>query len=291
MSERELRATRSRGRAREWALVLSAEGIGSRVMRRGTGYALCVATEDAASAETALAAYERENAESRPGARVLREFRGLLPLNAALATAFGLLAFHAVTGPRDPQLHWFERGSADAAGIASGEIWRSVTALTLHADVQHVTANALFGTLFLAAAGRSLGPGLALVLALAAGAGGNLANAFLRGPPHVVVGASTAVFGVVGVLAGWSISHRGTGRSLARRLGTPIAAALGLLAMLGVGNAPTDVWAHLLGLACGVPLGAAAGLLLSDPPRWPAQAACAAIALATLTLSWQAALA
>ena len=290
MLERELRTTRSRSRARDWALVLTAEGIESRVTQRGSGYSLWVATDAAAPAEAALAAYERENA-ARPRVRGLGEVRGLTPLNVALAAVFGLLVFHAITGPRDAEVVWFARGSADAARIASGELWRSVTALTLHADVQHVTGNAIFGTLFLAAAGRSLGPGLALALALAAGAGGNLANAFLRGPPHVVVGASTAVFGVVGVLAGWSILHRGGGRSLARRLGTPIAAALGLLAMLGVGNAPTDVWAHLLGLACGVPLGACAGLLLAGPPRWPAQAVCTAAALATLALCWQVALA
>ena len=44
---------------------------------------------------------------------------------------------------------WFEGGSADSTRILAGELWRSVTALCLHADVGHVASNALFGALFL----------------------------------------------------------------------------------------------------------------------------------------------
>jgi len=287
MFDWELRATRRRGRARDWALVLAAVGIESLVERRGGAFAVCVRPDDAERAAAALEAYERENAAPRGRHRAAaREVEGLAPLNAALAAVFALLVFHAVTGPRDPEVVWFARGSAEAARILAGEGWRAVTALTLHADFTHVAANALFGTLFLAAAGRSLGPGLTLALAVLAGALGNLANAWLRGPPHVSVGASTAVFAAVGVLAGWRIFHRPRGRRLAQRVGIPIAAALGVLAMLGTGDAPTDVWAHLLGLAAGVPVGAAAGALLAHPPRWPVQAAWAVAAVAVVLGCW-----
>ena len=61
--------------------------------------------------------------------------------------------------------------------MRAGELWRAVTALCLHADLAHLTANALFGSFFLAAAGRSLGAGLALALVTLAGAGGNAVNA------------------------------------------------------------------------------------------------------------------
>jgi hypothetical protein len=44
----------------------------------------------------------------------------------------------SLTGPREPGAIWFDRGSASAQQILAGEVWRTVTALTLHADLAHV---------------------------------------------------------------------------------------------------------------------------------------------------------
>src|SRR4029450_818911 len=68
----------------------------------------------------------------------------------AAVVAVLLCAFFVVTGPRGGEPYWFERGAAVASRIAAGEIWRTVTALTLHADFPHILTNAatlvLFGT-------------------------------------------------------------------------------------------------------------------------------------------------
>ena len=75
-------------------------------------------------------------------------------------------------------------------------------------------SNAIFGALFMAAALRVLGPGLGGLMVLASGAVGNLANAFLYGSAHSSVGASTAIFGAVGLLGGLGVMRR---RSVGRR--------------------------------------------------------------------------
>jgi len=154
-----------------------------------------------------------------------------------------------------------------------------------------VLGNAIAGAVFLAGVFRAFGAGLGGALALAAGATGNLLNAWIhRGAEHVSIGASTAVFGSLGLLAGRALLR---GRALGargRRVWTPVAAALALLAMIGTEGPHVDLWAHACGLATGLGLGIAATLLdLGRVPRalqWTAGAA----AIALLLSSWALAL-
>jgi membrane associated rhomboid family serine protease len=145
-----------------------------------------------------------------------------------------VIVFFVATGPRDPQSIWFAQGSVDAARIASGEIWRSATALTLHADWAHVVANATIGIFLLTVLGRSVGPGVAFALAVLAGTGGNIVNALLRSAPHISVGASTAVFGMVGILSGLSIVRRYERREEIRRVALPVAGAPAIALTFGL---------------------------------------------------------
>src|SRR5262249_51093725 len=130
--------------------------------------------------------------------------------------------------------------------------------------------------------------GLALWLALLAGAGGNLASAALQGFRHVSAGASTAMFGAIGALAGLRLRSGPTPGGGARRLIVPVAALL-LLAMLG--TAPgADVLAPALGALVGGVLGLAAARIrrrLPAPVEW---VLLAALALA-IGGSWHLALA
>ncbi len=293
MAERELRITSDPALAREWGLVLAAEGIVSRISRGVAGYALRVAEGEVDRAEALLSAYERENPVERPrGAKpAALAVAGRGPFNGALAAMTAMLVFFALTGPRDPRSIWFERGSADATRILAGEVWRGSTALSLHADWPHVLANAASGIFFLSLLGRVVGPGLALALALLAGTLGNLLNAGLRVSPHFSVGASTAVFGMVGLLSGLGVVRRRERGEGWRRVALPVAGALGLLAMLGTAGDRVDLWAHLFGLVAGLPLGAATALALEQPPGRAAQAGWAVLAMAAMLGSWRLALA
>jgi membrane associated rhomboid family serine protease len=285
-----LRVARRRRRAEEWALVLAAEGLAAKVSRGPSGFVLGVAPEDADRALAAIEAYERENPASPSSRETSQPPADPAPLRVALGVSGALLAFFALTGPRDPVSPWFERGSAHAERILAGEIWRTVTSLTLHADLGHVAANAIIGALFLTAVCRALGPGLGCALVLLAGATGNLANALFRGPLHDSVGASTAVFGAVGLLGGLGVGRRHRGGMRGRRAWVSVAAALGLLAMLGTAGERVDLWAHFFGLALGGLLGIPIGFAAHCRPAAGLQWLIGGAALATLLTCWALAL-
>lgn len=291
MAERELRTTSERARAKDWALALASEGIEARLTKDSPGYVLWVAELDVERAEVLLGIYERENRRSPGDARPTASVSGSASFHGALAVTTAMVVFFTVTGPRNPQSVWFAQGSADASRMAAGELWRSVSALTLHADWGHVASNAVMGAVLLTALGRSVGPGVAFALAVFAGVNGNITNAVLRSAPHVSIGASTAVFGIVGILSGLSVMRRRESGENVRHVALPVAGALAILAMIGTGGGRVDIWAHLFGLLAGLPIGLIAGWRWRDAPRTAGQVVAAAGAVAGLLWSWQLALA
>jgi membrane associated rhomboid family serine protease len=249
--------------AREWALVLTAGGIEHRLEPAPPAWTVLVSARHAAGASAMLGAYEAENradasVESPPPGAV--DGRWLGGLVAAL-----LIAFFVVTGPRTSRSLWFEWGSASATLILDGEPWRVVTALTLHADLAHVLSNALACVLLVTAVGRSLGAGVGAWLVLLAGAGGNALTALAYGSHHVSVGASTSIFGAVGVLGALQVVARQRRPAPGRRPWVVVAASLLLLALLGTAE-HADVAAHVFGLIVGGALGLIATLALRAPP-------------------------
>jgi rhomboid protease GluP len=247
-----VRVTPDRRRADEWAVVLAAAAIPHWLRHRLDGWALIVPADDASTALATLAAYDQENTRDDAGAVVASR----PPTITGAVVALLLIGFFAITGPRAGRSAWFEHGSADAARMLAGEWWRAITALTLHADVPHLAGNALACALLITAVCWQLGPGLGLWLLLLAGAGGNTLTALAHGGGHVSVGASTATFGALGILAALRIA---TPRRLGRRTWVVIAACLALLAFLGAGP-DTDILAHGFGMLVGAGLGLATAL-------------------------------
>jgi rhomboid protease GluP len=263
-------------RAMDLSLVLDEEEIAHELRSAGEErWALLIADADAARAEAAVAAFERENP-------VPRSQREEPPRSSTAAVACGMvfflavLAFHVWTGPQSAESPWFSRGSADAAAIIAGETWRTVTALTLHADAGHAVGNAVLGGLLLALLARALGPGVAAMLLMLAGASGTLVAAQLVRRDFVSVGASTAVFGALGSLAALP-AHR-------RRPWIPLGAGIALLAFLGTSKR-ADLAGHLCGFVAGVLLGAGVSLL---PPlrNRAAQVGLAALAASAPVAAW-----
>jgi membrane associated rhomboid family serine protease len=248
-----LRVTSDRRRADDWGLTLASAGILSRIDWTPDGYALSVRDADRRRADRVLAAFDAEN-EPRPAPSEPHEQRVSY---GAVVAAVALCAFFVVTGPRDAGGYWFDRGAATASRIAGGEYWRTVTALTLHADFPHILSNAATMIIFGTSLCGLVGTGTGLWLMLLSGAAGNWLAALLRGAPYSAVGASTAIFGAIGALAAVQLMRRRRGVPVsAWRAWAPIAAGLALLAFLG--TAPqTDVLAHLFGFGVGAGLGAA----------------------------------
>jgi membrane associated rhomboid family serine protease len=287
-SEVSLRVTGDYKLAEEWELVLLAQGLSPTVRRSQDGVVLSIPEDDVEKARAVLLAYEREN----PQKPVERAEPGNSAASLVASAIVGILivVFFIMTVISNPKMSWFERGSADVHKILNGELWRTVTGLTLHADVAHALSNAIAVALFLGVVSSLLGTGLGGALILLAGAVGNLANAFLHAPPHVVVGASTSVFGAVGVLGGIGVVMRRRRTLSRRRAWLPIGAALALLAMLGTGGERVDVWAHLLGLVVGGVLGMLIAVVAPRPPGVGIQWACGAAAAGVIIYCWTIAL-
>jgi rhomboid protease GluP len=178
---------------------------------------------------------------------------------------------------------------------------------------------------------RRLGSGGAVLSVLASGILGNVANAFFHarwlGVEHGSLGASTAVFGAIGLLAATElVLHR---RDASRKrtwmeIAAPVVGGFALLGALGsgggsyepFGDAParpitTDIGAHLFGLLAGLVIGLAAALPLrrssfavdvasgqqghtvalgAGAPRWWVQATLGGLAAAIVLGAWELAL-
>lgn len=284
----EVRRCRLRAEAERYALVLAAMGIGSRLAPEEGGVALRVAPADAERARREIAAYVAENTRRTPPPPAVRPMPEAL--RGVLAYVAVLLFLHAAAGRGAFGLDWLGAGAAQAGLILGGELWRTVTALGLHADGGHLLGNLAIGGLFGLFLGQLLGGGLAWLSILLAGAAGNLAAALLRGGEQASIGASTAVFAALGLLSALSWRQQAPARLRGLRRWAPLAAGAMLLGYLGVGGERTDVLAHVTGFLAGVAGGL--GLTLLRPPLAAgAQLAYGAGAVLLLLLAWGVALA
>jgi rhomboid protease GluP len=286
-TEAVVRAAPDRGQAESVSLVLEAMDIPNRVVPTEDGFAVVVPPRMVAPAMAALDAQDREAGEVLAREAPAPD-RG--PSYVGVAMAITLLAFFLVSGRRDgPDLgHWFRLGSAVAHSIVhQRELWRAVTALTLHADAMHLAGNAVASLVFVTALGRWVGGGVALLATLLAGVAGNLVTAFIYSSSHNSVGASTATFGALGVLGGLQFVRRFRDASVGRmrRALLGIAAALGLLAMLGMGER-SDVVAHATGLGFGMLFGVGLGLLAGRPVRLLGQALGVLATVGLISAAW-----
>ena len=257
-------ASQDARRAEECAVVLGASGIAHRLEPTATGWAVVVAASDLDRASRALAAYDEESRDDGAVDASSPPVYGANWLGMFMAVA--LVGFFARTGPRALGNLWFERGSASAERILAGEVWRTVTALTLHADFTHVLGNAIACLVLVTAAAWWLGPGMGTWLVLFSGAGGNALTAMVRGAPHVSVGASTAIFGALGILAVLQFMARRERPASGGKAWVVVAASVVLLGTLGVGPG-SDVLAHFFGFVVGAGLGMGAALVRRRPLR------------------------
>jgi rhomboid protease GluP len=196
----------------------------------------------------------------------------------------GVFAGEWITGAPGSAARLLRWGANSGVRVADGEVWRVVTACFLHGNLLHLAMNALslspLGTLLERWMGR---PAIAVTL-FVAGAGGHVASALVGRTP-LSVGASGAVFGLLGVLLVSTVRFRGAGSGGPRVPWTSWAYLLlanGLLSLLPF----VDVVAHAGGFVGGL----VCGLLLSPRPGAPPVLAAArqrvlAAVVAVLTLA------
>jgi len=280
--------SRNRADCSDRALVLAAVQIPFQIVDDVLSCALLVPAEFSAQAMDELMQYDDENPPVIARKPIPIIYQNAVP--GLLGYALIICSVAAIVTSVSLAQDWYVAGRVDGALIRAGEWWRTVTALTLHAGLQHLVGNLAFGLLFGLFAGRLLGSGVAWLAILLAAATGNTLNTLLLESTHRAVGASTAVFAALGLLAGYV--WRG---KLVRqdhwpyRVG-PIVGGFALLMYTGTGNENTDVGAHLMGFLSGL----ASGMLLASArerlqnPRL--QLACGLLAIAIVIAAWIAAL-
>ena len=268
------------------SLVLSSAGMAHRIRKDPYGWAVWVEASDYDMAQAAMVKYFNENRLAEPSsasneARPRYETRFIEALFAAVFLLVWHLAFH-VSGAHESIV---EKFSADAANILNGEIYRAVTALMIHADAAHLAGNMVGIVIFGTAVAAETGWGLGWFMILISGVSGNLLNAALYETGHVSVGASTAVFGALGILAGYQVIRKFRAKGKWLTVLAPLAGGLALLGFIGSGE-NVDIMAHLLGFGAGIGMGAVYAFFCRFPPNKYIQAGALCLVLLIIFLAW-----
>jgi rhomboid protease GluP len=249
--------SQNRAECSDRALVLAAVQIPYQIVDDTMSCALVVPAQFSAQAMQQLTQYDDENPPVVPVKNLPIEYQNAVP--GLIAYALIICGVAVIAETASWAQDWYVAGRVDGALIRAGEWWRTITALTLHSGLQHLAGNLVFGVVFGLFAGRMLGPGVAWLTIVVAGAAGNALNTLLLESAHRAIGASTAVFAALGLLAGYV--WRG---KLMRqdhwpyRVG-PIVGGFALLMYTGTGGENTDIGAHLMGFLAGL----SGGILLS----------------------------
>jgi membrane associated rhomboid family serine protease len=278
----------SKRQLKHWTLVLQARNIPWRSEKNGDNLLLLVPVDSFQEALKELNSYEQENRNWPPPPPAATRLKDNYA--TTIWVVFALLLFHPLSYQQlslfgSQNIDWLALGSADVSQIRSGQWWRVITALTLHSGPLHLLSNLTFGGILILRLCRTLGSGVAFFLVLVAGSLGNSLNVLVQFPTHRSIGASTAIFGALGLLALYNLFRYRS--SLWRRWPLPLAAAVGLLAMLGVGDENTDIGAHLFGFISGAILAIFFSL-------WPGKnktskrnnLLCGILALLLITVAW-----
>ncbi len=285
----ELLSNLTEDQANTFALVLTSHGLPYAVRRAPDGWEIRVPEPFYDAAVQVIDAYRAENPPSPSAASQASRRLETERTFSGVWVSLMLVAVHlAVRATADPTAI-LQQAGASAGAIVSGEFYRAATALTLHADLLHLGGNILGIAVFATAVCHLTGTGVGWAMILASGLLGNLANAWLVEPTHLSVGASTAVFGAVGILSAVQFYRKRSAGDSRFRAWLPLASGLALLAFLGSG-AHTDLTAHLFGFVSGVGLGLFFAVRIGRPPAPPVQRKLVAASAAVLVVSWLAAL-
>jgi membrane associated rhomboid family serine protease len=248
--------SRNRQACADRALVLTSLQIPHQLIDDSSSCALIVPAQFSAQASSELQLYDEENPPIQPKPVRKVEHQNAVP--GLVGYVFVVCMVAGMAGYSFFQSNWFVAGRVDGELIRNGEIWRLFTALTLHSGVRHLLGNIVFGVFFGLFAGRLLGSGIAWLAIVLAAASGNALNTLFLDISHRSIGASTAVFAALGLVAGYVWFGKLMSQERWSTRYGPIVGGLALLMYTGTGTENTDIGAHLLGFVCGF----GAGLIL-----------------------------
>ena len=162
-------------------------------------------------------------------------------------------------GSNDPEVLW-RLGAMDGQQIAAGEYWRLFVAIFLHSGWMHLGLNAfglfVVGQLLEPLYGHSRFTAIYLLSGLAGSVSSYAFNLSLM-PNAIGMGASGALFGVLGGLVAFFLSHRNQLGDMGRRSLVGLLLLAGINLVFGLVTAGVDNYAHIGGFVSGLALGIA----------------------------------
>jgi len=261
--------------------VLGAKAIPAMIERDAIGWRIEVPISRTELAQAEIAEFEEESRHWPPVWMLPGSEAQELSM-ASIVVAMLMLGMFAITGGVQGDSPWFAHGSANAALIHDGEWWRAVTALWLHADFGHVAGNAICAVLIGSVVCRRIGNGMGWLLISLTGLFGDLATTTVVVTSYSSIGASTAMFGAIGLLGGWRLmDHLRFGGPLTMRgIGLPLLVVATAVILMSAGP-NVDVTGHIMGAIAGVALGVPTHRLFRyrSAPRWQWAGGIAASAL------------
>ena len=171
---------------------------------------------------------------------------------------FGLIALNLIAFAVEAlQSHPFSAQSLVDLGAtygwliaAKGEWWRIITGTFLHGGFTHIALN-MFSLYVVGKVTEELfGRGEYLLLYLASGIAGAALSVAVH-PEGLSVGASGAIFGIFGAIAGYALANRHRLGERFKRFMREFGAVLGLNLVLGFTIPGIDMSAHIGGLIVG----------------------------------------
>ena len=254
------------GEANEHALVVLAMNLDCMIMIEGGGYQLYSNAAFTTAIQEEFRLYAEEQKHKPEPLHVPVFSSGLEIALVWVATVFFcFISQQEHAGVTERYLN------SSLAVVDNLEIYRPFTALFLHGDLEHLMGNVVFGVIFFLLTSHSFGPLRGWVLILLSGFLGNTANALIHHPEVFrSLGASTAVFGALGLLVGTGLDMAWREKSYRKGLQAfvPLLAGLMLFSIHGIGGPGTDVMAHVLGLFFGIMLGLPASRYESVLTSW-----------------------
>ena len=160
-------------------------------------------------------------------------------------------------GSNDPDVLW-RLGAMDSQQIAAGEYWRLLAAMFLHSGWMHFGLNAfglfVVGHLLEPLYGHTRFTAIYLLSGLTGSVASYALNLSLM-PNAIGIGASGAVFGILGGLVAFFLSHRNQLGDMGRRSLIGLLVLAGANLLYGFVTAGVDNYAHIGGFVCGIALG------------------------------------
>lgn len=198
--------------------------------------------------ESMLAADAGRSRDGRPEFEAGMSYLPLVSLGIILA-CIGVFVWEVASGALESPKAIVAAGALSRAELAAGDYWRLLSPIVLHGSAQHLIGNML--ALYVLGVGleHALGRERTLIVFVGSGVAGSLLSVATQPGPSV--GASGAIFGMMGALVVLLHRYQDAVHVRDQRVGIVLVCWAGYTLLLGMADPFIDNSAHLGGLVGG----------------------------------------